>query len=73
MHTSCSSGIVTSTPTQTGMVTGCKYFYQVHGGDGCWDIAHDNNINLDDFYKWNPAVKTDCSGLQPDYNICIGI
>ncbi|PNP85446.1 hypothetical protein FNYG_01275 [Fusarium nygamai] len=71
--TSSSSGLVTPTPTQTGMVKGCKSFYQVHSGDGCWDIAHDNKISLDDFYQWNPAVKTDCSGLQPDYNVCIGV
>ncbi|RAH55275.1 hypothetical protein BO85DRAFT_461432 [Aspergillus piperis CBS 112811] len=25
------------------------------------------------FYSWNPAVKSDCSGLQPDYYVCIGV
>jgi LysM repeat protein len=63
----------TPTPIQTGMVKGCKSFYKVKKGDGCWAIANANNIKLDDFYKWNPAVKNDCSALQPDYNVCIGV
>ncbi|KAF5626370.1 peptidoglycan-binding lysin domain protein [Fusarium tjaetaba] len=67
------SGIPTPTPTQTGMVMGCKSFYKVQKGDGCWAIANNHKIKLDDFYKWNPAVKTDCSGLQPNYNVCVGV
>ncbi|KAM5511686.1 LysM domain-containing protein [Fusarium oxysporum f. sp. phaseoli] len=71
--TSTSGGITTPTPTQAGMVMGCKSFYKVKKGDGCWAIADANKIKLDDFYKWNPAVKNDCSALQPDYNVCIGV
>ncbi|KAF5606295.1 uncharacterized protein FSUBG_6128 [Fusarium subglutinans] len=71
--TSTSGGIATPTPTQAGMVKGCKAFYKVKKGDGCWAIANANKIKLDDFYKWNPAVKNDCSALQPDYNVCIGV
>ncbi|KAF5697167.1 peptidoglycan-binding lysin domain-containing protein [Fusarium mundagurra] len=56
-----------------GMVMGCKSFYKVKKGDGCWAIANVNKIKLDDFYKWNPAVNNDCSALQPDYNVCIGV
>ncbi|KAG5819382.1 hypothetical protein H9Q74_001138 [Fusarium xylarioides] len=67
------SGIPTPTPTQTGMVKGCRAFYKVQKGDGCWAIANNHKIKLDDFYKWNPAVKTDCSGLQPNYNVCVGV
>ncbi|KAH7066518.1 LysM domain-containing protein [Paraphoma chrysanthemicola] len=63
----------TPTPVQQGMVAGCKKFYKVVSGDGCWDIANNNKIALDDFYKWNPAVKTDCSGLWAQYYVCIGI
>ncbi|KAH8624629.1 hypothetical protein IG631_20094 [Alternaria alternata] len=63
----------TPTPVQQGMVTGCKKFHKVVAGDGCWDIANNNKIALDDFYKWNPAVKTDCSGLWAQYYVCIGI
>ncbi|KAI1046157.1 hypothetical protein LB505_008895 [Fusarium chuoi] len=63
----------TPSPIQTGMVSNCNSFYKVQDGDGCWAISSAKKINLDDFYKWNPAVKTDCSALQPDYNICIGV
>ncbi|KAJ8200014.1 hypothetical protein LV161_000331 [Aspergillus fumigatus] len=31
------------------------------------------NFTLSQFYQWNPAVKTDCSGLQAGYFVCIGV
>lgn len=27
---------------------------------------------LDDFYTWNPAIKSDCSGLESGVFVCIG-
>jgi hypothetical protein len=70
---SSSGGVTTPTPTQDGMASGCRTFYKVQPDDGCWAIANDNDISLDDFYTWNPAVKTDCSGLQANVYICIGM
>ncbi|UKZ80304.1 hypothetical protein TrVFT333_008061 [Trichoderma virens FT-333] len=67
------SGITTPTPTQSGMVSGCTKFYDVHAGDGCSAIANSQHISLSSLYKWNPAVKTDCSGLQASVYICIGV
>ncbi|KAF2121004.1 hypothetical protein BDV96DRAFT_641641 [Lophiotrema nucula] len=66
------SPVATPTPTQAGMVSGCKKFYKAISGDGCWAIANANGITLDQFVAWNPAVKSDCSGLWPDYYYCIG-
>ncbi|KJZ69800.1 hypothetical protein HIM_10818 [Hirsutella minnesotensis 3608] len=63
----------TPTPVQDGMVKNCKKFYKVKSGDGCYNIAQSNSIALNDFYLWNPAVKSDCSKLFPDYNVCVGI
>jgi LysM repeat protein len=63
----------TPTPVQPGMVNNCKKFYKVQAGDGCWAIADTNKISLDDFYKWNPSVKTDCSALWGQYYVCVGI
>ncbi|OAL43397.1 LysM domain protein [Pyrenochaeta sp. DS3sAY3a] len=63
----------TPTPVQPGMVNNCKKFYKVQAGDGCWAIADTNKITLDNFYKWNPAVKTDCSGLWAQYFVCVGV
>lgn len=71
--TATSTAIVTPTPTQTGMVSNCDEFYYVVADDGCWAIANDHSIELTDFYSWNPAVGTDCSGLQPDVYVCIGV
>ncbi|KAJ5933735.1 carbohydrate-binding module family 50 protein [Penicillium verhagenii] len=62
----------TPSPTQTGMVSGCLRFYYVESGDGCYDIALDAGISLDDFYSWNPAVS-DCADLEASVFVCIGI
>ncbi|KAL2850523.1 hypothetical protein BJX68DRAFT_255207 [Aspergillus pseudodeflectus] len=67
------TGIQTPTPTQDGMISTCTAFYEVQSGDGCWAIANDHSISLDDFYAWNPAVHSDCSGLSPTYYVCVGI
>ncbi|KAK0383858.1 hypothetical protein NLU13_7950 [Sarocladium strictum] len=62
----------TLTPTQDGMVSSCNTFYKVKSGDGCYSIAENYNIALSDLYSWNPALKGDCSGLFPDYYLCVG-
>ncbi|KAL1880755.1 hypothetical protein Daus18300_001369 [Diaporthe australafricana] len=66
-------GVATPTPTQDGMVAGCTAFYLVASGDGCWGVANDHGISLDDFYAWNPAVGTDCGALWPTYYVCVGV
>ncbi|KND88571.1 hypothetical protein TOPH_06752 [Tolypocladium ophioglossoides CBS 100239] len=66
-----SNGEPTPLPIQTGMTSKCGKFYLVKSGDGCYDIASANNIALSDLYSWNPALKGDCSGLYPDYYICV--
>ncbi|KAJ6012820.1 hypothetical protein N7522_003175 [Penicillium canescens] len=48
----------------TGMASGCIRFYYVEANNDCYDIALDARVALDDFYIWNPAVNSDCSGLQ---------
>ncbi|KJZ70255.1 hypothetical protein HIM_10336 [Hirsutella minnesotensis 3608] len=65
--------ITTPSPTRGTLVSGCRRFYKTQKGDGCWAIANSAAIELDDFYKWNPEVKTDCSGLWLGYWYCIGI
>ncbi|CAM1509828.1 Fc.00g001630.m01.CDS01 [Cosmosporella sp. VM-42] len=71
--TATGTGIPTPSPVQTGMVKTCKSFYKVVKGDSCYDIAKDHQVSLKNFYLWNPAVKTDCSGLQSNEYVCIGI
>jgi LysM repeat protein len=55
------------------MVEDCTSFSYVQSGDGCYDIAANNGIALDELYTWNPALNGDCSGLWPDYYICVGV
>lgn len=72
--TSSTSIVATPTPTQTGMISSCDDFYLVGAGDGCFDIASNYSITLEDFYAWNKDVTDDCSaGLWPDYYYCVGI
>lgn len=54
------NGIATPTPYQAGMTSNCKKFHKVVKNDGCWDIANTYKIDLNNFYKWNPAVGTSC-------------
>ncbi|KAL4764003.1 uncharacterized protein BDW70DRAFT_148033 [Aspergillus foveolatus] len=66
----------TSTPSTTisdGITTSCGAFYLVQTNDSCYDIAASYNIALDDLCTWNPALNRDCSGLYPDYYICLGL
>jgi hypothetical protein len=52
------------------MTCGCTKFYKIASGDGCWQIANDNGISLDNFYAWNPANAA-CKNLFPGDNVCI--
>ncbi|KAH6953854.1 hypothetical protein BKA56DRAFT_454257, partial [Ilyonectria sp. MPI-CAGE-AT-0026] len=67
------TGVVTPSPVQSNMVSDCEDFYLVQADDGCWAIADSNNIELNDFYKWNPSVKNDCTGLGAKVYVCVGI
>ncbi|GLA57787.1 hypothetical protein AtubIFM55763_003048 [Aspergillus tubingensis] len=61
-------------PTQSGLSSSCDAFYYVKMGDSCRAIVDSyGNFKLNQFYSWNPAVKSDCFGLQPDYYVCIGV
>ncbi|KFZ19781.1 hypothetical protein V502_03478 [Pseudogymnoascus sp. VKM F-4520 (FW-2644)] len=71
--TTSSGGIATPTPTQTGMVEGCKEFYKAVANEGCSVIAEAQGIELANFYKWNPDVGTDCTNLWPDYYVCVKV
>ena len=67
------NGVATPTPFQAGMTANCKKFHKVAAGDGCWAIADANKIALDNFYKWNPAVGTNCGALWLDNYVCVGL
>jgi LysM domain len=55
------------------MIGTCTAFYLVKQNDGCWAIANQYNISLDNFVAWNLDVKSDCSGSWPNYYVCVGV
>jgi hypothetical protein len=55
------------------MASGCTVFYEAQTNDGCYDIAAEYGITLDEFYAWNTAVGDTCAGLWPDYYYCVGM
>lgn len=67
------NGVATPTPTQTGMVGSCDTFRYVVKGDTCESIAKLAGVTTQTFISWNPAVKSDCSGLWLDTYCCIGL
>ncbi|KAK3491815.1 hypothetical protein B0T13DRAFT_490449 [Neurospora crassa] len=77
--TTSAGGVATPTPTQPGMVSGCKKFHKGRGnvstvasGDQCGTIATRYGISLASFYSWNPAVGSSCQTLWLDYYVCVG-
>ncbi|KAF0635919.1 hypothetical protein FPSE5266_06004 [Fusarium pseudograminearum] len=67
---STNSGI--PSPLQTGILKTCNDYHKVIKGDTCYDIAQGAKIELETFYKWNPAVKSDCSDLELDTYVYVG-
>ena len=39
----------------------------------CTQVISYQKITRADFVAWNPTVKSDCSGMQADVNVCVGI
>ncbi|KAK6837064.1 hypothetical protein RU639_001006 [Aspergillus parasiticus] len=69
--TSSSTGIATPSPSSPGMPSGCTQFYRAQSGDYCSKICEINSISVEDFVRWNPDVKSDCSLVRLDYYYCI--
>lgn len=68
-------GVGAPGPTQDGVAGGCTRWHVAHEGNSCYWIAHDNGIQLDQFYGWNPAVNNGgtCAGLWLGYAYCVGL
>ncbi|KAJ5205117.1 hypothetical protein N7491_004261 [Penicillium cf. griseofulvum] len=71
--TTAGNGIATPTPFQSGMVGNCKKFHFVVKGDICASIATKYSITVANFIKWNPAVKSDCTGIWAENYACVGL
>ncbi|KAL0930177.1 LysM domain-containing protein [Colletotrichum truncatum] len=67
------NGIQTPTPIQSGMTTSCKTFHFVTSGQTCQVITARYGITQANFFKWNPAVKSDCTGMWANAYVCVAV
>ncbi|KAG7287396.1 hypothetical protein NEMBOFW57_006907 [Staphylotrichum longicolle] len=67
------NGIQTPTPHQDGMTTSCKTFHFVQSGQTCQTITQRYGITQANFVKWNPAVKSDCTGMWANAYVCVAV
>ncbi|PQE05165.1 hypothetical protein CJF30_00011307 [Rutstroemia sp. NJR-2017a BBW] len=70
--TSAGNGVTTPSPIQSGMTTSCNSFYITRSGDDCAGILSKFGLSLAQFYAWNPAVGSTCTGLWLDTYVCVG-
>jgi hypothetical protein len=60
-------------PTQAGLISTCKSFYQAVSDDNCSKVvAIFKTFTLAGFLAWNSAVGKDCSALWTGYYYCVG-
>ncbi|KAF5536909.1 hypothetical protein FNAPI_11588 [Fusarium napiforme] len=61
--------------TQSGQPQDCNKWHLVRGRQGCRDVlnTHGYFMKMEDFFKWNPEVHEDCSGLFVGYWYCVGV
>jgi len=61
-------------PVQSGFPSSCYYAYEAMQGDNCTALASGFGFFTPaQFEKLNPAVGSDCSGLQPGYYYCLAL
>jgi hypothetical protein len=51
------------TKTQSGTTTSCNRYTDAVTGVTCKNLLDAYSLTIDQFYKWNTDVKSDCSGL----------
>ncbi|KAF5692428.1 hypothetical protein FDENT_2950 [Fusarium denticulatum] len=68
------TGVPKPTQTQEGLIESCSTFHMAVKGDTCAKIVSKfGTFDFDTFYKWNPAVGKDCSGIWASYYYCVGV
>jgi hypothetical protein len=60
-----------STPTQSGIASDCTRYWLVSRDDTCESILTAARVASIDLHNWNPALGSDCKGLEPGYYVCI--
>lgn len=67
------NGISTPTPIQSGMVSNCNKFHFVEKDQTCPVIQAKYGVSLANLYRWNPAIKADCTGMWAQTYLCVGV
>ncbi|KAH7242667.1 hypothetical protein BKA59DRAFT_401375 [Fusarium tricinctum] len=74
MTTTKPTGVPKPTQTQEGLIQSCSSFHMAGKGETCAKIISKFGISdFDTFYKWNPAVGKDCSGIWASYYYCVSV
>ncbi|KAF3927732.1 hypothetical protein ABW21_db0206690 [Orbilia brochopaga] len=74
--TTTAGPISTPTPIQAGQTGNCIGWRYVQGSDTCANIVTryaSLGLTQASLIQWNPALKSDCSGLTTGYYVCVRI
>lgn len=58
-------------PIRDGSWTNCSTYEIVTSPETCQDVLDGYEINIAQFYGWNPAVGDQCQNLWPNYRYCV--
>ncbi|KAH7377902.1 hypothetical protein BKA66DRAFT_375695, partial [Pyrenochaeta sp. MPI-SDFR-AT-0127] len=67
------NGVSTPLPTQPGIISNCNKFHYIAKGVVCTQVTSFQKITRADFVRWNPTVGDDCSGMQAEVIVCVGV
>ncbi|KAK3333761.1 hypothetical protein B0T19DRAFT_135896 [Cercophora scortea] len=59
--------------TQAGQPEGCNRWHLVSAGETCQMVINRYAMIANDLFTWNPELHNDCSGLYPDYWVCVEV
>ncbi|KAL8692318.1 MAG: hypothetical protein Q9218_002635 [Villophora microphyllina] len=60
-----------SGPVPPDTIKDCTFYYDSQPGDTCDSIAANWGISTQDFVRYNPSTKSDCSGLVIGTSYCV--
>ncbi|SPJ85292.1 uncharacterized protein FTOL_11073 [Fusarium torulosum] len=61
-------------PTQEGLIDSCTSFHMAAKGETCEKVVSTfGTFDFATFFKWNPAIGKDCSGIWANYYYCVGV
>jgi LysM repeat protein len=61
-------------PTQEGLIDSCTSFHMATKDETCKSIISTfGTFDFATFFKWNPAIVDDCSGIWANYWYCVAV